>query len=57
MDQEGAHAPPCWHDGTERPGSHRPAAPEDHQEHDSGKKKCYTIKNLLVIDETCQICF
>jgi hypothetical protein len=23
----------------------------------SGKKKCHTIKNLLVIDETCHICF
>jgi DDE superfamily endonuclease len=36
---------------------HRPADPEDQQDYDSGKKKCYTLKNLLVIEETCQICF
>jgi hypothetical protein len=50
------HHPPCWHDGTERP-IHRPTDPEDQQEYDSGKKKGHTIKNLLVIDETCHICF
>jgi hypothetical protein len=55
-DQGGARVPPCWHDGTARP-IHRPANPEDQQEYDSGKKKCHTIKNLLVIDEACQMCF
>ena len=50
------HVPPFWHDGTERP-IHRPADPEDQQDYYSGKKKCHTVKNLLVIDETCQICF
>jgi DDE superfamily endonuclease len=52
----GAHVPPVWQDGTERP-IHRPADPEDQQEYDSGTKTCHTIKNLLVIDETCQIGF
>jgi hypothetical protein len=55
-DQGGVHVPPFWHDGTERP-IHRPADPEDQQAYDSGKKKCHTLKNRLVIDETCQICF
>jgi DDE superfamily endonuclease len=49
-------ASPFWHDGTERP-IHRPTDPEDQQDYYSGKKKCHTIKNLLVIDETCYICF
>jgi hypothetical protein len=48
--------PPFWHDGTERP-IHRPADPEEQQDYYSGKKKCHTVKNLLVIDETCHICF
>jgi DDE superfamily endonuclease len=48
--------PPFWHDGTERP-IHRPIDPEEQQEYDSGKKKGHTLKNLLVIDETCYICF
>jgi hypothetical protein len=52
----GGPPPPFWHDGTERP-IHRPTDPEAQQEYYSGKKKCHTIKNLLVIDETCQVCF
>jgi len=44
-----------WHDGTERP-LHRPTDPEEQQEYDSGKQKCHTVKNLLVINETCHIC-
>jgi hypothetical protein len=48
--------PPFWHDGTERP-IHRPRDAAEQQEYYSGKKKCHTIKNLLVINETCQICF
>src|SRR5215510_14586822 len=47
---------PFWHDGTERP-IHRPTDPEEQQEYDSGKKKCHTLKNLLVINETCHVCF
>ncbi|MGH8069212.1 MAG: transposase family protein [Candidatus Entotheonellia bacterium] len=36
---------------------HRPTAPEDQQDYYRGKKKCHTINNLLVIDETWQIGF
>ena len=50
------HYPPFWHDGTERP-IQRPKDPEEQQEYYSGKKKCHTLKNLLVITETCQIGF
>jgi hypothetical protein len=49
-------APPFGPDGTERP-IHRPKALEEQQDHYSGKKKCHTVKNLLVIDETCPIGF
>jgi hypothetical protein len=47
--------PPFWHDGTERP-IHRPADPEDQEDDYSGKKKCPTIKNLLVINAPCHMC-
>ena len=50
------HHPPFWHDGTERP-IHRPTDSEEQQEYYSGKKKCHTLKNLLVITETCHVCF
>ena len=50
------HASPFWHDGTARP-IHRPSDPEEPQEYDSGKKTCHTLNNLLVITETCQVCF
>jgi hypothetical protein len=50
------HSPPCGHDGTERP-IHRPTDPEDQQEYDSGTKKGHTRNNLLVIHETCHVCF
>ncbi len=55
---DGGWSPYCpfFHDGTERP-IHRPKDPEDQQEYYSGKKKCHTLKNLLVINETCHICF
>ena len=43
------HHSPFWHDGTERP-IHRPTDPEEQQEYYSGKKKCHTLKNLLVIN-------
>jgi hypothetical protein len=55
-DEGGAHLTPLWQDGTERP-IHRPADPADQHDYYSGKKKCHTIKNLLVIDESCHICF
>jgi hypothetical protein len=55
-DEGRAHIPLCWHDGTERP-IHRPTDPEAQQEYYRGKKKCHTVKNLIVIDETCHICF
>lgn len=50
------HVPPFGHDGTERP-IHRPNDPEEQQDHYSGKQKCHTVKNLLIIDETCHIYF
>jgi len=53
---DGRSTPPFWHDGTERP-IHRPADPEEQQEYYSGKKKCHTLKNLLVINEICHVCF
>ncbi|HXH10511.1 MAG TPA: transposase family protein [Alphaproteobacteria bacterium] len=49
-------SPPFWHDGTERP-IHRPTDPEEQQEYYSGKKKCHTLNNVLVINETCHVCF
>jgi hypothetical protein len=52
----GRSTPPFLHDGTERP-IHHPADPEEQQEYHSGKKKCHTLKNLLVITETCHVCF
>jgi DDE superfamily endonuclease len=55
-DEGGGHVPPFWHDGTERP-IHRPRDREEQQEYDSGTRKGHTIKNLLVIDETCRIGF
>ena len=55
-DRRGFHIPPCVHDGTERP-IQRPQDPEEQQEYDSGKKKCHTLKNLLLIDESCHMCF
>ena len=56
--RDGRRLPPApfWHDGTARP-SHRPADPEEQHEDDSGKKKCHTLKNILVINETWQVCF
>lgn len=47
---------PFFHDGTERP-IQRPKDPEEQQEYYSGKKKGHTLKNLLVINEICHVCF
>jgi DDE superfamily endonuclease len=55
-DRRSPYSPPFWHDGTERP-IQRPTDPEEQQEYYSGKKKCHTLKNLVVINETCHICF
>ena len=44
------------HDGTERP-IQRPKDPEEPPESDRGQKTCHTLKNLLVINETCHIFF
>jgi hypothetical protein len=55
-DEGRACAPPFWHDGTERP-IHRPIDPEEQQDYYSGKKKCHTVKNLLVSNEACHVCF
>ena len=44
------------HDETERP-IHLPLEPEEQQEYNSGKKKCHTVKNILMTDETCHIDF
>jgi hypothetical protein len=47
---------PFFHAGTARP-IQRPKDPEEQQEYDRGKKKCHTRKNLLLINETCHVCF
>src|SRR5439155_17917915 len=55
-DRRSHSRPPLWHDGTERP-IQRPKDPEEQQAYDRGKKKCHTLKNLIVINEMCYICF
>jgi DDE superfamily endonuclease len=35
----------------------RPHDPEEQQEDDRGKMTCHTLKNLVVITETCHMCF
>jgi hypothetical protein len=55
-DEGRTHVLPFCHDGTARP-IHRPTDPADQQDYSSGKKKCHTLNNLLVIEETCHMCF
>lgn len=43
-----------WHDGTER-AINRPKT--NQKEYYSGKKKCHTIKNVILINVFCQIIF
>jgi len=43
-----------FHDGTERPIP-RPVDNTTQKEYYSGKKKCHTVKNILVIDTHCKI--
>ena len=45
-----------FHDGTERP-INRPKDKEDQKTYYSGKKKQHTVKNNIIIDETCKILF
>lgn len=45
-----------FHDGTERP-INRPKGKEDQRTYYSGKKKQHTVKNNVIIDETCKILF
>src|ERR687886_2423863 len=45
-----------YHDGTERPVQ-RPVDADEQGEYYSGKKKCHTIKNMLLTDEACYIRF
>lgn len=47
---------PFFHDGTERP-INRPSDPDEQRFHYSGKKKQHTLKNLLLIADTCWITF
>jgi hypothetical protein len=56
QDRSDVEFSPCWHDGTERP-IQRPQDPEEQEEYDSGKKTRHTLKNVLVINAGCQICF
>lgn len=44
------------HDGTER-RIPRPTDPTMQTLYYSGKKKCHTVKNLLVVDATCRVLF
>ncbi len=45
-----------FHDATERPVQ-RPVDPDEQAEYYSGKKKCHTVKNILLIDVRCFIQF
>jgi hypothetical protein len=47
---------PLFRDETERP-IQRPKDSEEQPEYYNGKKKCHTLKNLLLINETCHVCF
>jgi hypothetical protein len=48
--------PLFYHDGTERPVQ-RPVDADEQGEYYSGKKKCHTVKNILLTDEGCYIRF
>jgi len=43
-----------FHDGTERPIP-RPVDNATQKEYYSGKKKCHTVKNIIVIDTQCKV--
>ena len=48
--------PPFCHDGTER-RIQRPKEPNEQKFFYSGKKKSHTVKNLLLINESCSVIF
>ncbi len=51
QNQEGEH---FFHDSTERP-IRCPKDPQTQKGYYSGKKKCHTVKNNLIINETCKV--
>ena len=48
--------PLFYHDGTERP-IQRPVDADEQAEYYSGKKKCHSVKDILLIDDACGIRF
>src|SRR5439155_11538383 len=50
------HLPPFWHAGTERP-IHRPKDPEEQPDPLSWQAEVPHGQNLLVIHESCHMCF
>ena len=52
----GSHRPPFGHDGTERRIG-RPQDPTEQTHYYSGKKKCHTVKNVLLINAVLTILF
>jgi DDE superfamily endonuclease len=48
--------PPFCHDGTER-RIQRPKDPDQQTSHYSGKKKCHTVKNVVLVDKKLTIQF
>ena len=52
----GAHLPPFGHDGTER-RIERPQDPPEQTRCYSGKKKCHTVKNVLLLNAALIILF
>ena len=49
-------SPPFCHDGTER-RIQRPKDPAQQKSHYSGKKKCHTVKNVVLVDKQLSIAF
>ena len=45
-----------YHDGSERPVQ-RPIDGDEQEEYYSGKKRCHTVKNILLIRETCDVAY
>jgi DDE superfamily endonuclease len=55
-DTEPGEPPPFCHDGTER-RIQRPKDPAQQKSHYSGKKKCHTVKNVVLVDKQLIIAF
>src|SRR5437588_9977656 len=51
-----SESPPFCHDGTER-RIQRPKDPDQQKSHYSGKKKCHTVKNVVLVDRQLTIQF